>query len=45
MKRLLKYLRAKVNKFLEDLAAENQKMYGNKRLDCCELNRKPTDKP
>ena len=40
MKRFFQYLAAKVNKFLADMAEENQKLYGNKRLSCCDLNRK-----
>ncbi|ROR30461.1 hypothetical protein EDD66_102112 [Mobilisporobacter senegalensis] len=28
-----------IEKFLEDLARENQKVYGKGGLDCCKINR------
>jgi hypothetical protein len=42
MRKFLKYLAAGINKFLEKMAAENRKMYGNKGPSCCDMNRKPS---
>jgi len=32
----------KFNKFIQELAKENQKLYGSERMDCCELNKTKT---
>jgi hypothetical protein len=40
MKKFFRYLAVKFNKFLEKMAAENQKMYGTKGPSCCDMNRK-----
>ncbi len=40
MKRLFQIFRQKINNYLERLAASNNKLYGNKRLDCCDMNNK-----
>jgi len=40
MKSPLKVIRKRWNAYLERLAKVNQELYGNKRLDCCDLNNK-----
>lgn len=35
------HLKTKINSSLEKLAKENQKTFGNERLDCCNLNNRP----
>ena len=37
---LWKRLKKAINKFLEDIAKENQKSFGNGKMDCCQLNTK-----
>jgi hypothetical protein len=32
-------LKNSFNRFLENLAEENKKSFGNDKLDCCQLNR------
>lgn len=32
-------IKRKINRFLENVAKENQKSFGNQKLDCCDLNR------
>lgn len=36
---MLKKIKKAINKYLEDLAKENKKLYGSGRMDCCDLNR------
>ena len=36
---MLKKIKKLINKFLDDIAKENEKQFGNKgQLDCCKLN-------
>ena len=44
MKNPVKILRKRWNAYLERLARVNQELYGNRRLDCCDMNGK-TDNP
>jgi len=30
----------RINKFLDNLAKENQELYGSGKMDCCNINRK-----
>jgi hypothetical protein len=39
MKNIFKILKLKINNYLERLARENQKNFGNDKLDCCALNK------
>ena len=42
MKGLLRTIKVRWNRYLKRMADTNNKLYGGKRLDCCELN-KETD--
>jgi len=44
MKKLLKKVKKNMTARLEKLAEENRKTFGNRRLDCCSINRKPVTK-
>jgi len=35
----MKKLKKKLNEFIEKLAKANQSEFGNKKLDCCQLNK------
>lgn len=37
---MLKKFKKAINKFLENLAKENEKSFGKGTLDCCQLNRR-----
>jgi hypothetical protein len=37
---MLKKIKNAINKYLEDMAKENQKTFGKGRMDCCEINKK-----
>jgi len=41
MKRFFKRLKENWDRYLERMAESNKKLYGNQRLDCCDLNKKP----
>lgn len=36
---MFKRIKEAFNRFLEDLAKENQKSFGTGKMDCCNLNR------
>lgn len=36
---MLKSIKSIINKFLKNLAKENEKSFGKERLDCCKLDR------
>ncbi|WP_416386202.1 LDCC motif putative metal-binding protein [Anaerocolumna cellulosilytica] len=36
---LLEKLKKAIQKFLLDMAKENEELYGKERMDCCKLNR------
>ncbi len=36
-----KNIKIKWNRYLEKMAKTNEKLYGNQRLDCCGMNKKP----
>ncbi len=36
---MLKSIKQAIDKFLKNLANENEKSFGNERLDCCKLDR------
>ena len=40
MKTLLQRIKDKWNRYLEKLAATNEKLYGNGRLDCCDMHQR-----
>ncbi|MBN1797062.1 MAG: hypothetical protein JW822_00680 [Spirochaetales bacterium] len=40
MKKFFKRIGKKLNAYFERLAESNNKLYGNKRLDCCDMNNK-----
>lgn len=40
---MFKAIKQAINDFLNKLANENKKSFGNERLDCCKLDR-PNDK-
>jgi hypothetical protein len=40
MKKLLRKIRKRINAYVERLAESNRKYYGDKRLDCCDMNNK-----
>lgn len=44
MSGIWKRFKQRINKFINKLAQENQKMYGNGRLDCCDLNKDSSKK-
>jgi len=35
----MKKLKKKLNEFIEKLAKANESEFGNKKLDCCQLNK------
>lgn len=37
---MLKKIKKAINKYLEELAKENQKEFGKERMDCCNINKK-----
>ncbi len=37
---MFKKIKKAINKYLEEMAKENQKEFGKGRMDCCELNKK-----
>lgn len=37
-------IKIKVQKFLEKIGQENQKTYGDKKMDCCDLNKPKKEK-
>lgn len=37
---MFKKLKMKFAKFLEAIATQNQKQFGNQRMDCCDVNKK-----
>ncbi|MDR1794838.1 MAG: hypothetical protein LBR25_05530 [Erysipelotrichaceae bacterium] len=39
--KLTQKLKQAINNWLENLASENKKHYGEERLDCCTINQKP----
>ncbi len=39
MKRIFTTIRLRWIKYLEKLAKVNEELYGNKRLDCCDMNK------
>jgi len=39
MKNMLKAIKRAIDKFLKNLARENEKSFGSERLDCCKLDR------
>lgn len=41
---MFKNLKQKFTKFLEAIATQNQKQFGNQRMDCCDVNKKETVK-
>ena len=40
MKSILKKIKEGYMRFLQNLAKENQKTFGDGKLDCCDLNKK-----
>jgi hypothetical protein len=36
---MLENIKKKINSWMESLAESNKKEYGNKKLDCCGLNK------
>gem|GEM_PF-372735 len=43
---MFKRLKKSINKFLDDIAKENEKQFGTKgQLDCCKLNNTKKDNP
>lgn len=36
---MFKKMKKSIKKFLDDMAKENQKVYGKGGLDCCKINR------
>ncbi len=44
--KMFKRLKKSINKFLDDIAKENEKQFGTKgQLDCCKLNNTKKDNP
>jgi hypothetical protein len=39
-----KRIKKSINHYLESMAEENKKSFGNGRLDCCQLNKKQDHK-
>lgn len=37
---MFKWMKKAINKFLTDIAKENEKQFGREKLDCCNLNTK-----
>ena len=33
-----------IKKFIDDLAKENQRTFGNEKMDCCKLNRESQER-
>lgn len=42
--KLWKRIKRAINRYLEDMAKENQKEFGAGKLDCCQLNRQNNSK-
>lgn len=40
MKNIFKGIKTKWNNYLKKLTKVNQELYGNKKLNCCDLNKK-----
>ena len=38
--KIFKSIKNKWEKFLENLAKENKKSFGNEKLDCCSMNKR-----
>lgn len=36
---MFKKIKMKIRKLLEQIAKENKNSYGNKKIDCCDLNK------
>ncbi|WP_276326320.1 LDCC motif putative metal-binding protein [Anaerocolumna aminovalerica] len=36
---MFKRIKQAINKYLQDMARENEKLYGKERMDCCKLNK------
>ncbi len=36
---MLKSIKARFNKLMESIATQNNKSFGNQKLDCCDLNK------
>jgi hypothetical protein len=36
---MFKKIKSAINRYLEALAKENKELYGNGRMDCCNLNK------
>lgn len=36
---MFKKIKKVINKFLQDMAKENEELYGKERMDCCKLNK------
>lgn len=36
---MFKKIKKAIQKYLADMAKENEKLYGKERMDCCNLNR------
>jgi len=45
MTRLLNKFKTAIKNYLERMAEENKKNFGNTRLDCCSINKKKKNKP
>ncbi|MGE5678253.1 MAG: LDCC motif putative metal-binding protein [Pseudomonadota bacterium] len=41
---MLKSIKKAIDKFLKNLASENEKTFGSERLDCCKLDRPKDNK-
>jgi len=41
MRNLLAGIKRSFNRYLERMAEENRKNFGNQRLDCCTINKRP----
>lgn len=36
---MFKKIKKSIHKFLDEMAKENQELYGKERMDCCKLNK------
>lgn len=41
---MFKKIKQAINRYLEELAKENQKSFGSGRMDCCNLNKVNNEK-
>jgi hypothetical protein len=41
---MFKAIKKAIDNFIKNLAKENQKSFGNERLDCCKTGREKTNK-